>query len=117
MIFVVFFVKNIWLSTFFVWNIVLYCFNGGYVGWDNTVNLFLGIVMFMVSRHHFKSFRAEFELKPLIWVALLSMFWMILQKLRIDPVYTLANGMGENMYTPQWAYGSTRTKGFFRGCS
>ena len=66
MCFAVFFCRNIWLTLFFLYNVLLYTLNGGHVGWEQTVNLFLAIMMFMVVRHHFKFFRSDVDLKPLL---------------------------------------------------
>jgi len=86
---VVLFCNNIWMSLFFFWNIILFVFAGGQVGWNYTINIFLGIMLFTVMRRYFKYYRAELALKPVIWIGLASLFWVGLQYAHIDPLFKM----------------------------
>ena len=87
---IVLFCNNIWLVAFFWYNILLLALNGGEIGAPYVQNIFLGIMLFSVMRRYFKYFRAEIELKPIAWLVILTSFWMLLQLLRIDPLFNPA---------------------------
>jgi len=94
MSFIVLFAKNVWLTSFFLWNVFLFCLGGAVIGKAYTYNIFIAIILFMVCRRYFRSFLSEQEFKPLIWVAVLTITWMIMQFLLIDPMYVLSDGSG-----------------------
>jgi len=92
--FLVLFVGNIWVSLFFIWAVALYCINGDGVGSQYLINMFVGIMLFMASKTHFRRFVLRTEMKALYWVAGLTCVWMIMQYLQFDPLYVLADGAG-----------------------
>jgi len=87
-----YFVGNLWMGLFMSWTLFLFHLNGGVIGHETVLNIFFGIMIFGISRKFFKTFRFEKEAKWIGVVALISIFFMGLQFLAIDPMHSVMNG-------------------------
>lgn len=83
-----FFVRNIWLSIFFAWTLLLFYLNGGQVGSESVLNIFLGIMLYGIARNFYAKFKFQDSVRWIGWVAIVSMIFMVLQLLRIDPIHS-----------------------------
>ena len=81
-----FFVNNIWLSLLMVYTLFLDYLNGTEPTAQKAIlNLFLGIMLFGVSRNLFKCYGVKAILRYLLWPAIISMVFMLFQLAAIDP--------------------------------
>lgn len=91
------FCPNIWLSAFMALNVILFARNGGTVGFETVVNIFIGIMLYMASLRFFSETKFSKCYKPILWVGFVSIVFMITQVLGIDPLHffydTASNGM------------------------
>lgn len=87
-----YFVGNLWMGLFMSWTLFLFYLNGNSIGHETVLNIFLGIMLFGVSRRFFKLFRFEKEARWIGWVGAISIFFMGLQFLGIDPLHSFVNG-------------------------
>lgn len=81
------FIGNLWLTLFFLWTLFLHIYNGIEVGQTYVLNIFVGLCLFTISRKIFKKFNFSDIALPIVSVAALSILWMGLQRLGIDPLY------------------------------
>src|SRR3990167_8891870 len=84
---VAFFVGNIWIGGFILLNVLLLVLNDWTVGLPQVLNVFLGGVLFLISRAYFKNKDFMPYAKVLLWVLALNLIWMIMQSSGIDPLY------------------------------
>lgn len=84
------FFGNIWLTLFFVLNMILFVYHGAEIGGSQTLSIFLTCILFACSRNFFSQKEQDFfkYAKALYFVAALSIFWMCLQLFGIDPLNT-----------------------------
>lgn len=86
-----FFVGNVWAGILMAWSLFLFYLNGGNVGHETVFNIFLGIMLFGISRRFFKTFRFEKEAKWIGVVGLVSVGFMVLQFFGVDPLNMVYN--------------------------
>jgi len=84
------FVGNIYLSLFFILNCTLFVYYGNDVGYQQTLNIFIGLMLFMASKSYFKT--NKFDSRPIIAVFIISSIFVVLQLLGIDPIHSLNVG-------------------------
>src|SRR3990167_6433332 len=89
------FIGNFWIGAFLVWNVFTYILGGADVGSRQLLNVLFGSLLFMFSRWYFKKNRFEDYYKPLVLLGSISIFWMGLQVLGIDPLFHGAAPNGE----------------------
>lgn len=94
------FVGNIWLGAFLAWNVILFVYNGAVVGWEQVINILFGCLLFAFSRYFFKSNRFETVNKPILIVVCVSLIFMFLQLLHIDPIFQPQTNAGVQMGGP-----------------
>lgn len=85
MVLVSLFVGNIYLSAFFILNCVLFVYYGNDVGYQQTLNIFIGLMIFMASKSYFKA--NKFDTKAILGVFLVTSIFVGLQLLHIDPIH------------------------------
>ncbi len=88
------FVGNLWIGAFLLWNVISLLLNDFTVGLPQVLNVFVGCVLFAVSRCYFKKNESSPYLKALLWVGVLNLLWMILQVSGIDPLYIAQDAAG-----------------------
>lgn len=88
---IVTFSRNTIITAFFFLAIFLEAFNNFSVGQHHIFNLFLGICLFTCARSYFKSFKFQDYYKPMLFVAIASMIFMVLQHFNIDPIHSARN--------------------------
>lgn len=81
------FVGNIYLSLFFILNCTLFVYYGNDVGYQQTLNIFIGMMLFMASKSYFKT--NKFDSRPILAVFAVSTFFVVLQLLGVDPIHSL----------------------------
>ena len=87
MIVAVFFVRNIWMGIFFCWTLILYYLNNAVCGYETVMNVFLGIILYGISRNFYAKVRFEKECKWIMWVGFISIGFMVLQYFHADPLH------------------------------
>lgn len=97
MILVCLFIGNIWISAFMAWNIFLYYYHGQTFGGSQLLNIFVGSLLFMVSRKYFVKSTLDDIKKPVLVVTGITLVWMVFQLFHIDPIFMpqAANGTPE----------------------
>ncbi len=80
------FVGNIWLTLFLLWNVILFYFHGATVGGEQCLNIFMGLMLFLVSRRYFAKSSFTEVVKPVSILAAITLTWTLLQFLRLDPL-------------------------------
>lgn len=93
------FVGNIWLSLFLIWNVILYYYQGC-VGSNQVMNIFIGTIIFMISRWYFKSKTFYSIRKPIMIVVFINLLFIILQFFRLDPLHTQMSAAGKLLEGP-----------------
>lgn len=96
--FVCLFFENIWLTLFMLWNIFLYIYSGSEVGSMQVLNVFFACLVFRFTRAWFKKNKFDNCYKPILGMLVASLVFVVLQKLRIDPLSVPQDGAG-NMQT------------------
>lgn len=86
------FLENIWLTLFMLWNIFLYIYAGGVVGSMQVLNIFFGCLVFRFARAWFKKNKFDNCYGPICITLVLSLLFLILQKLHLDPLSVPQNG-------------------------
>lgn len=94
------FIGNIWLTGFLLLNIVSYVHAGEQVGSMQVLNIFFGCLLFRFSASYFKKRDVYPYFKPLLWLLCLNLFWMVLQKFNIDPLFMAQDGTGRPIDGP-----------------
>ena len=89
------FVGNIWITAFMFLNIFSLLYNDFTVGLPQVLNVFLGAVLFMVSRAYFKQNSFMPYVKVLLWLLALNLIWISLQASGIDPLYLAQDASGK----------------------
>ncbi len=89
------FVGNFWISSFVVLNVFLLLYNDYSVGLTQVLNVFLGSLIFMVSRSYFKNKEFMPYANVILWIGTFSILWTVLQSFGIDPLY-IAQDAGGN---------------------
>lgn len=77
---------NIWMTLFMWLNLVLFYMNGCVVGSSQILNIFCTGLLFAFSRDFFKNRSIRPYLNALYIVAILTITFMIMQSLSIDPI-------------------------------
>lgn len=85
------FVGDVLISLFFAWALLLYWMNGMSVGTDTVSNIFLGIMLYGLSKRFFSKFSFDKEAGILLWVGVITISVMALQKLGLDPLHLMFN--------------------------
>ena len=91
-----FFVGNIYLTAFFVLNCVLFVINGGAVGFDYVLNIFLALGLFSVSRRFFKIFSFKQIISCLLILGFINLLYLALQRFGIAPLHQSVDNAGMN---------------------
>lgn len=111
------FIGNVWMMLFLWLNIILFILNNGTVGSSYIYNIFMAMVLFKVARTYFTSFRSRDDLKPVLGVLALSLAFMGLQLLGIDPLHTASdpagNVTGIRLHDPIGLFGIKAVNGIF----
>lgn len=94
------FCGNFWLGMFLLYNIFSFIWAGADTGSMQLGNITFGVSLFMLSRVFFRKNSFLPYTKYLVWVALASIIFMILQMLRIDPIHVGQNSAGVIMHRP-----------------
>lgn len=81
------FIGNIYLTIFFILNCTLFVFYGNDVGYQQTLNIFIGLMLFMASKSYFKT--NKFDARAIIGVFVVSNIFVIIQLLGVDPIHSL----------------------------
>lgn len=106
---------NIWVTLFFMLNVVLFAFGGCDIGYKQVINVFLGSLLFVASRHFFKSREKGYVLKlfrlPLMVLVSLTLAFTALQLFSIDPIANFVTHYGE--VKPHFSY--NQPSGMFFG--
>lgn len=89
------FFGNIWITLFLWLNIILFLFHGADVGSAQVFNVFLTGLLFACSRNFFKERPFSKYVLPLYIVTVISIIFMILQIIGIDPLHAPVNLFGE----------------------
>lgn len=92
-----FFVGNVWIGAFIILNVFSLLLNDWTVGLSQILNVFLGSVIFLVSRSYFKKNEIKPYLNVILWVAVINILWMAMQHNGIDPLYIAQNASGTIM--------------------
>ena len=94
------FIGNIWLSGFLILNLLLFIRNGQDIGHSQVLNIFLGCLLFLVSRNFFKQNKFDTIYKYLLAIVAINLSWMFLQSFRLDPVFSGQTNAGIPMMGP-----------------
>lgn len=98
--FISFFIGNIWLSAFICLNVFLYIYAGQEIGSMQVLNVFIGSMLFLISRNFFAKNKFETYSKYVLWVAIISIAWMNLQLWGIDPLFHGQTAGGQEIAGP-----------------
>src|SRR3990167_2944959 len=93
------FIGNIWLTLFMLVNLLSLLYNDFAIGLPQVLNVFMGCLLFMVSRAYFKKNSSLPYLRVLLWVLALNILWMGLQSYGIDPLYIATDAAGRPQIT------------------
>jgi len=107
----------IWMTFFMALNVVLFINSGENAGFSQLLNVFVGICIFMVSKSFFKK-ESFFVLKsPIITIGVISLLFMLLQRLGIDPLNVGIESGGEilsgSLREMNGVFGIKMANGFF----
>lgn len=94
------FIGNIWLGAFLTLNILLFLYNGAAVGWSQVSNILLGSILFTFSRYFFSKNDFKMVYKPVMIVVCVSLVFMLLQLLHLDPMFTPITNGGQEISGP-----------------
>lgn len=93
------FLGNIWITAFLILNVVLLNYGGGTVGYSQVINVFIGAIIFLVSRAYFSRNKFQDLYRVFLWIAVLNIIWMTLQIFGIDPIYIGQDASGQALVT------------------
>ncbi len=97
-------IGNIYFTLFFIWNMFLFLMNGFDIGASYTLNIFMAMVLYAVSKRVFERFSfTDFD-KGFLILGIVNMVWMIMQRFGIDPLYSGATG---GLPAPSWDFRDT----------
>lgn len=88
------FFGNLWLTAFMLLNLFSLVYNDFTVGLPQVLNIFIGCLLFMVSRAYFRKNDTKKYLDILLWILAANCLWMIFQRLGIDPLYIAQDAAG-----------------------
>lgn len=94
MIIVCLFIGNVWLSSFMALNVALYWYHGQTFGGSQLLNIFVGCLLFMVSRKYFTKSTIMDIQKPVLIVTAITLIWMTFQLFHIDPLFLPQSAAG-----------------------
>ena len=112
------FIENIWLTMFMLLNLFLLLSTGVETGINQVLNVFIGCLLFTVSKNYFKNKSFMDFSKVILWICFFNISWMMLQVLNIDPLYVgqMANGtplIGQVFNDPLGLFGIKMANGIF----
>jgi len=112
------FLGNIWITSFLLLNVFLYFKNDMTCGGNQILNILLGSLLFLISRKYFHYSRLSDIRYPILILCAITLFWMCLQLLRMDPVFfpQSAGGvvdMSSTMGIPLGSFGLQAANGTF----
>ena len=81
------FFGNIWLTLFMLLNIFLISSINMSCGQGQVMNIFIGCLLFLVSRNYFKKNDIKMIYRPIVILSVLSILFMSLQLFGIDPIF------------------------------
>lgn len=93
-----FFIGNIWLTLFVIWNCLSFYYNtgiNGTVGHDQIINIFLECLIFMASRQFFTVNRFRKYSKWILAAGAISLLFSLAQVLHIDPLTSPLTASGK----------------------
>ena len=79
-----FIVKNIWLTGFLIWSTFLFIFFKFNLGHIYLQNVFLGGVLYYLTKLAFKKEHINFVLNMILWLVAVNLFYGIIQILNLD---------------------------------
>ncbi len=91
---IVLFVGNIWMSLFFLLNVALLFNNGFDVGQSYVQNIFIALMLFMVSRKFFKAYKFDQVARYLLITLAVSLIFVVLQSMSLDPIHVTQDSTG-----------------------
>ncbi len=91
------FFENQWLTFFMFLNVFLLALNGLQIGLNQVLNIFIGCLLFTITKNYFKKKPFMPFAKVLIWVAVANIALMIMQKFGIDPINCVADQNGNRV--------------------
>lgn len=97
-------IGNIFFTLFFIYNLILFLINGFDIGASYTLNIFMAMVLYAVSKKVFERFSfTDFD-KGFLILGIVNMVWMIMQRFGIDPLYA---GSTQGLPAPTWDFRDT----------
>lgn len=105
--------KNVWITLFIVWSILLYSLFKFRTGQIYITNIFLGATLYYLIKVAFKKEHINFFINGFLWFVALNCFYMICQHYCYDFIFFHANSFGITLNNPPpnvYFYG-------FMGCS
>lgn len=98
------FIGDMWIGSFIILNVALFVYNGASVGFAQVLNVTIGSLLFMLSRGWFKTHKFNVIYKPLLITFTLSLIFIGLQFLSLDPLSIGVDGKGMPLGTPNHDY-------------
>lgn len=75
---------NIWISLFLWWSVFLYAFFKFSIGHSYIINIFLGCVLYYITKVSFKKKDVDFFINAVLWLAVINIFYMAIQTRHLD---------------------------------
>ena len=94
------FVGNVWLGAFMALNVISFLYNGAEVGLGQVMNVSFGCLLFAFSRYFFKKNEFSLVYKPIMIVTSVTLVFMALQLMRLDPIFSPQTNSGVVMAGP-----------------
>lgn len=112
------FIGNIWITLFIILNLATFLYHGGDVGQSNVMNVFIGGLIFLVSRKYWKVNNTEPMMKCLVAIGVVSVIWMGFQFIKIDPLFIGQDAGGNKIFdlpfnNPVGLFGIKMANGIF----
>ena len=97
---VAWFCGSVWIALFMALNVFLFIYHGEHVGLSQTLNIFIGICIFMVSKAFFKKNYFSIIKTPILIVTLINLVMMIFQAFYADPMFSSQAADGSSNFAP-----------------
>lgn len=79
---------NMWMGIFGIYAIFLFLLGGANIGAQYMFNIVIGVLLFFKTQQLEKR-HTKIILHTILWVCILNVLWMVLQELRLDPIFSI----------------------------
>ncbi len=81
--------RNIWITLFLCWTAFLYTYYGFQVGQVYIINVFLGCILYYLTKISFKREHISFFINGILWLIVINLIYMVAQLFGYDFIFSV----------------------------